>query len=51
MPRAFLIRLALVVAGLILIGIFLNDWIALALLPAFLFFLWLRIRRGAPPAS
>lgn len=49
MPRAFLIRLALVVVGLVLLGVIWHEWWGLILLPVFLAFLWLRVRRG--PAS
>jgi hypothetical protein len=45
--RQFLIRLVFATIGLVLLGVLWNYWWPLALLPAFLFFLWLRIRRGA----
>jgi hypothetical protein len=47
MPRAFLIRLVLVTILLVLLGVLWNEWWGLVLLPAFLLFLWLRVRRGA----
>jgi hypothetical protein len=49
MPRTLLVRLAIVTIGLVLLGVFWGYWWGLILLPAFLLFLWLRVRRGSSP--